>query len=56
MKDFEKILTFQIKFKGSLSEELEVRKVIENFVMTLKLNVFNYKARILTKKECESLR
>ena len=54
--EIEKILTFQIKFKGDLQEEFEIRKAVENFVLQLKLNVFCYKARVLTRKEIENLK
>ena len=50
-----KILTFQIKFKGTLKEEFEVRKALENYVSALKLNIFNFKARVLTNKEIQAL-
>jgi hypothetical protein len=55
MEDKRKILTFQVKFKGNLDEEIEVRKAVEQFIMTLKLNICGFKARVLTKKEIESL-
>lgn len=50
-----KILTFQIKFRGTLKEEFEVRKALENYITALKLNIFNFKARVLTNKEIENL-
>jgi hypothetical protein len=55
MGDKQKILTFQVKFKGSLDEEIEVRKAVEQYIMTLKLNLCGFKARVLTKREIESL-
>lgn len=51
-----KILTFQIKFVGNLKEEFEVRKAIENYVLALKLNVFGFKARVLSRKEVEQFK
>ena len=50
-----KILTFQIKFKGSLDEEFKLRKELETFVQVMKLNIFNFKARVLTQKEIKAL-
>lgn len=57
MGDIEKhkILTFQIKFRGTLEEEVEVRKELEKYVGMLKLNIFNYKARVLSNKEIQAL-
>lgn len=51
-----KILTFQIKFKGTLDEEFELRKSLEKFVFHLKLNIFNFKARVLSKKEIMAMK
>ncbi len=56
LEEKEKVLTITIKFKGTLDEEFEVRKALEQYISTLKLNMLNYKARVLSDKEISSLK
>ena len=53
--EFDKLLTFQVKFRGTLEEENDIRTSVENFIMGLKCNILNYKARVLSRQEVEKM-
>lgn len=53
--DKTKQLTFQVHFKGSDKELIELKQNIEKFLQMQRAELFNYKERLLTIGELRSL-